>query len=174
MWCWELLGIRVQRNLCSLGGGSTRKALLWREYIYSTCLGRLCGAVGCVRPNGRGGRLRAGCRVATQRLVCRVRWACWCCQWRRRGRRVWLMRVMDWCSCVVEMCAVGDGRGPLWPVRVKISLPSRTMAQPLQASAQAPRRLHSIFEHVYAFRCSSSICPHAPCWFVVGTGKHVR
>jgi hypothetical protein len=34
----ELLGIRVQRNFCSLGGGSTRKEVLWREYIYRSCL----------------------------------------------------------------------------------------------------------------------------------------
>lgn len=32
-----LLGIRVQRNDCSSGGGSSRKAWLWGEYINCSC-----------------------------------------------------------------------------------------------------------------------------------------
>jgi hypothetical protein len=66
----ELLGIRVQRNFCSLGGGSARKEKLWREYIYRSCLdgdvvrGILVLARSSRESGGLGGRFvcdAAGC-----------------------------------------------------------------------------------------------------------------
>jgi hypothetical protein len=66
----ELLGIRVQRNFCSLGGGSARKEKLWREYIYRSCLdgdvvrGILVLARSSRESGGLGGRVvcdAAGC-----------------------------------------------------------------------------------------------------------------
>jgi hypothetical protein len=66
----ELLGILVRRNFGSLGGGSTRKEGLWREYIYPNCLNGVCG-MGLVllrNPRGRSGGWQVACR-ATQQMV---------------------------------------------------------------------------------------------------------
>lgn len=74
----ELLGIRVQRDFCSLGGGSTRKEELWREYIYRSCLNGCVVRVWCLRgPLRKSGGLGTSLCRATQQVVWRVLWACY-------------------------------------------------------------------------------------------------
>jgi hypothetical protein len=103
----ELLGIRVQRNLCSLGGGSTRKEVLWREYIYRSCLNGCVVRVWCLRDPL--GNVAVWARRLVGRLSRRFGAGCGLCQAVASGggRFVGVFFILR--GCEVE-CA-GNGRG---------------------------------------------------------------